>query len=439
MRIQEHIAKLSWTGADKLLAIVYGFVQIIQFRTLPAEEFGRFALLNGLVLYVFAISDSFALQGIIRFGTGAQRGSAVAMSVQWHGKIVVSVIILALALSVIGSGAVMLADAVVVAVRYVPILLLAGCVRVVGLRLLYRDIQMKEVFWVNTAYYGTMTILTVIFLGQNMLTSFEHLAWITICGHGASSLSSAWFTRSSWQWRIDAGFNKRDFTRFGADQTIIGVVHNGVRQLDVYAVQFFFGVGVVGLYNSAKTLFRVCTDITDAIAGILYPIATRLYAEHRLDELASVLSKALSFLILGFAGIALSSFWGMTAMVLRWVLPVHYEGAIHHFVVLTWIAPFLPLTMLGGALSGIGQSRAVLRSVWWGGGAGAIMLCAIGLTHNATLVPLGYGTYMAVQGMICWYALQQHVPLRITDLGRAIPDTWQYARHLLGKSSSQVS
>jgi O-antigen/teichoic acid export membrane protein len=439
MRIQEHIAKLSWTGADKVLAVLYGFVQILQFRSLSAEEFGVFALLNGLVLYVFAISDSFALQGMIRFGTGTQRASAVAMGVRWH---VLGVGAIALLFGIIGIATPQEHDtggAVLLALRSAPMLLCAGCLRVVGIRLLYRDIQMKEVFWVNFWYYGVMTALTLIFLANGLLTSSEHLAWITICGHAISSVVAVWSTRSSWCWHIDTEFSKHDFMRFGADQTLISIIHNGVRQLDVYAVQFFFGVGVVGLYNSAKTLFRVCTDLTDAIAGILYPIATRLYAEYRLQELTTILTKALSFLMVGFACISIASWVGVTAWLLQWVLPAHYAGAIHHVVVLTWIAPLLPLTMLGGALSGIGQSRAVLRAVWWGGLCGTIVLLLIGLLHQNTLVPLGYGTYLAVQGILYFRAMCNHIPFRVVDLGRALPDTLHFMRQVMQKISSRFS
>jgi O-antigen/teichoic acid export membrane protein len=433
MRIQEHIAKLSWTGADKLLAILFGFVQIIQFRALPTEEFGVFSLINGFALYVFAISDSIALQGMIRFGIGANKASASAFGIRLHCGIVLGMAVLAWSASRADA---LFSATLCSALAHIPLLLAAGCFRMVGLRLLYRDLRMREVFLVNAAYFGAMTILTVVLMWRGYFSTFLDVVFVTCVGHIAGSLIAFLYTRADWSIRLDTSLNKRDFLRFGADQTMIGIVHNAIRQLDVYAVQFYFGASTVGLYSSAKTLFRVCTDMTDAIAGILYPIATRLHTQHRTDELRRVIAKALSFLCLGLSLITIASLVGCTSLVLDIILPTHYAGAGAYLVLLTYLAPCLPLTMLGSVLSGIGRSRDVLYASWIGAGAGIVAVILIGFFHAPQYVPLGYGAYLCVFGLLCFRAVRASVGVQWHDLWRAVPDTWNFFRK---KNNTRIS
>ena len=68
MRVQEHLDKISWSIADKMLYFGYGFVMLFQMQALAPSELGLFALTISLHTWIFVITDAFALQSIIQFG-----------------------------------------------------------------------------------------------------------------------------------------------------------------------------------------------------------------------------------------------------------------------------------------------------------------------------------------------------------------------------------
>lgn len=68
-RIQDHLPKLSWVAADKLLFVLYGGIAILQIRALPPAEYGLYALLVSIQTWIFVVADGLLLQGVIQFGT----------------------------------------------------------------------------------------------------------------------------------------------------------------------------------------------------------------------------------------------------------------------------------------------------------------------------------------------------------------------------------
>ncbi|MCS6966897.1 MAG: hypothetical protein NZ473_09105, partial [Candidatus Kapabacteria bacterium] len=68
VRLREHIGTLSWAAATRLLFVGYGFVMLLQIAVVPPHEYGLFALLVTVQTWIFILSDSSALLGLIQFG-----------------------------------------------------------------------------------------------------------------------------------------------------------------------------------------------------------------------------------------------------------------------------------------------------------------------------------------------------------------------------------
>src|SRR5574343_1568561 len=68
MKIQHHLGKITWSFADKLLFVAYGFVTFYQIAHLAPAEYGIFILLFNISSYILNVSDSFALHPLIQFG-----------------------------------------------------------------------------------------------------------------------------------------------------------------------------------------------------------------------------------------------------------------------------------------------------------------------------------------------------------------------------------
>src|SRR5690606_6564718 len=67
-QLQYHISKISWTFADKILYVIYGFILLLQISIMAPSDFALFNFLLALNTWIFVISDSFALQSVIQYG-----------------------------------------------------------------------------------------------------------------------------------------------------------------------------------------------------------------------------------------------------------------------------------------------------------------------------------------------------------------------------------
>jgi O-antigen/teichoic acid export membrane protein len=77
------------------------------------------------------------------------------------------------------------------------------------------------------------------------------------------------------------------------------------RVLDVYLIQYFFGIYVVGLYAPAKTIFRFVEDLIQAIYTTIYAPVVKCFANNDIIGVNSIISKSISLLVLFFGGITL--------------------------------------------------------------------------------------------------------------------------------------
>lgn len=160
-RIQDHLPKLSWIAADRLLLIGYGLVALLQIRALPPAEYGLYALLVSIQTWVFVLADGLVLQGIVQFGADRTERPVLDGTVAVLYVVAIAVVV----------GGVVLAEPWLTALlgepRFAGVVALEAvfCAvtvpRTFCLRLLQRDVQTRQMFWIDAVWIGSMSIATV--------------------------------------------------------------------------------------------------------------------------------------------------------------------------------------------------------------------------------------------------------------------------------------
>ncbi len=426
VRIQDHLAKISWTAADKGLYLVYGFVNILQNNALPLQELGLYTLCNALQTFIFAVSDGFILQSLIIFGADKEvRGSINRFAIVWHCVLVLGASLLVFLLQM--PFAWLLSEPRLTTVaEYLPLFCLLGLPRTLCLKYLIRDVQARSIFIVNSIWIGTMTALTAWMLASERLVSFEAMLAIAASGMAASSLAALWITRSQLTFKSQRHLSLRELFRAGAYQGTASLLGNLVRQLDVTVVQYFFGAATVGMYQSAKTLFRFFDEGFSAITSLVYPATMRLLHENRQTELTAMLSKMVSFSLAATLVVLLLTELNVAEYVISRLLSPKYAAAVGYFRLLAFAAPAMPFVALLPVMLGLGEMRRLLVFIITAVLAGLGGLVLVGLLRIPAFAPLGFVIYTATLGALVFGFVRSRLNFPLRLLWRAVPDTLDF-------------
>jgi O-antigen/teichoic acid export membrane protein len=426
VRIQDHLAKLTWTAADKFLFIGYGFVNILQNNALPTHELGLYALFMALQTFLFSVSDGFVLQSIIIFGADkTKRGAINRFAMTWHSVITLGGALLLLLLQepiawLLGE------ERIAVVVRYLPLLCFVTIPRKLCEKYLQRDVQAREIFIINAVWFGTMTALTAYFLAMRQLSSLEVMVLIATSGMAASSIVAVLLTKKQLSLRGAKSHSWRQFFVIGAYQGSSGLLGNMVKQLDVTVLQYFFGTATVGVYQSAKTLFRFFDEGFNAIAGLVYPATVRLVHEGKSEQLQALLSKMLSFSMAAMVLAIVLVQIGVAEWAISHILASKYAAAIGYFKLLVFAAPAMPFAALIAVIIAFGEGKILLKNVVIAVVCAFTALISIGVLGLPEFAPIGIMTYYIVMGILCFEFTRSRLHFPLELLWRFVPDTLDF-------------
>jgi O-antigen/teichoic acid export membrane protein len=436
VRLREHIGTISWALAGRLLFVAYGFVVLLQIAVVPPHEYGLFALLVNVQTWIFVLSDSSALQALVQFGVNREEQARVNLLVgMLHGVIALGLAVGFWTFRYLLAQLFREPQLVQVAAVLVPFCAVS-IPRTFCAKLLYRELEMQRVFWLDLSWVGTMTVLTLWLLWRGQLRDFADLAFIAVTGMSVSSVVGLWLCRQwlrfGWRGRTRMG----DIIRFTLPQTVASALHMGMRQLDVYIVQYFFGVATVGIYQAAKTFYRVFDTVFDLVTGLLYPASVRLLSAGAVEELRTLLAKTLSLTFLCIAGIVLVLEIGGADVVLAPLLVAEYERAIPLFKLLAVGALGIPFAVLGPAILALGRSEQVLVHIAAAALLGMGALVLVGLLGSPLWVGLGMVVYTLVLGMLNAGFVYRFFGLSWRELFRGIGDIQGFVRSLRSQRAS---
>lgn len=428
MRLIDHLDKVSWSVADKLLFVGYGLVTIVQFNACRPEEMGLFALLITILNWIFIISDSFALQNLIQFG---QRKDD-------RGQLNLIVILLHIFISLGSSITLFLLrnqlalffnePNLKIVFSYLVILSLFNIPRTFAIKIFYRDTKMNFLFVSNAIYLGIMTILTFYYIFYHYGLSFQKLANINLIGTLFSAAFSLLLIRKEIYFKFYGNLRIKEILEFSIPYTFAGSLHLAPRQLDIYIIQYFFQTKIVGIYYLAKNLFRTFEEIINAATGLIYPAAVRQIAKNDYNSLFDMTTKSISYLLFFnlFCVIALN--FGLTELFIKWFLPDKYYSAIPIFNLLSFVALGLPFTIFGSILIAFNKPKTTLKIMSFSFIFWFVSFLIIGFIKNSHLIPIPHIVYYLIFSISMYISTRKLININLKHVFRFIPDFLKFLK-----------
>lgn len=427
-RIQDHLSKLSWVAADRLLFVLYGFVALLQIRALPPSDYGLYALLVSIQTWMFVLADGLVLQGVVQFGADRQHRASLDGTAAMLYTAIIALLIGAILLGEPMASRIFGEPRFQEVVRWEVLFCLVTIPRAFSLRLLQRDIQPRQVFWIDAAWLGSMSIATLHGIVGGWLRSFETLAVVAVGGMAISSAMALWVCRGLWRWTVPRWEIATRLLRFGLGQMSTSAIHTSVRQLDVALAQVFFGTAAVGTYQAAKTIFRLFEVGVDAAASVVYPAAVRYFALGDRVALHAITTKSLSVTFVVY-GVLCAIVW-IGSDVLGVVLGQRYQETAALLRMMSLAALVMPLMLSGVVLVAAGRVGTHAAIAMAAAVTAAALFIASGIAGMLVTFPLGIVCYYAVLGIGNWWMLRQRgiLPMHLADLWRSIPDAVMFVR-----------
>jgi len=433
MQIQEHLDKISWSFADKSLFFVYGLVSLFQMRALPTSEWGLFGLMITLHTWIYIVIDSFALQGLIQFGMSEEnkkRVNAYALITQLLMAFIASIGIFLFRFEL----AIIFSEEGFIKIGYsLPVLILLAIPRTFLIKIVYRCLDYKRLFFIDAAFFGIMTFLTVFYIIFNGSLSFDNMILIYFSGAGFSSLFATILLRKELKFSFKGDIKYSKIVKFTLPWTIYSAVNYLPRTIDLYIVQYFFKTEATGVYYSAKNLFRIFDEVLNASFGLVYPSAVKQIEAKNLSALNDLMTKAVSFLLLAFVFIVVVLELGFSELIITSFLPVSYHGAVGQFNLLLLAAVGMPLLMLFSIITALGKPQIALYSAIISLCFSTATLYLVALNNRMELIPLGLIMYIFVNSLIALIYMRKNYSFSIKSILRAIPDTVYFIKSYVKK------
>lgn len=420
---------------DKALFMAYGLIRLFQVSLMNPSEFGLFALLDAIIIAISTLTDSFALNGIVKYGSRpesrARFNTLIALS---HiGLSGVLCIIIYLGRFEIAN---LFGEQNLIHVaEYVPIVMILTLPRLFFIKFLLRETQMRSVFIANGSWFFTMIGLTLYLGMQNGELNLSDMVYITGAGTTIGSLAAGLLAFRSIELAMPTMNVFREFIRFGAFQVAWNIPATIMRHLDVYIVQYFFGTAIVGVFQSAKTLYRFFEALIDGISGLYYPALVRMHARGDRKAEHAMTSKIISFTMFAMTGIVILFQLGIGEWLVTTFLSQKYLMAYQHFSLLMLTAIILPMMITAIIFITRDHMKALLANAVISSLAGIIVSILIGLSGHSELIALGTMSYTFTFSLIgIVYAIKQDI-FHPMDFFRAIPDTMHFVNSYLNKKS----
>ena len=433
MRIQEHIDKISWSAADKVILIIYGLVTLFQINHLPKVDWGLFYLLLSMNNYIFIICDSMALQGLIQFGMkeeSRKKANAIALSVHVAIALGISLFIFLFNESF---AEIFNEEKLILVANYLPIFAIITIPRMFAIKIFYRNRDLKKVFITDFIHFGSMTALTfiIIFSADNFL--FDDIVNIFLAGSVLSSLFSILLSRKDLQFSLTGTIRLKQMLKFGLPVMLNSGLYSLPKTLDVLVVQRFFGTETTAVYGSAKSLFRVFDEATNASYGLIYPVAVKLINENKKKELIDLFTKASSFMFAAFFIGAIILWLGFTDFITANFLPASYSMAAGQFNILLIAALAFPFVILPVIIQAQGHPEKVLQITVLSLIFGFIGFAVAGYINKPVLSPLGLVSFYYAFGIIGLFMLRKRFEFPLSLFFRAFGDSINFIRKKFGK------
>jgi len=428
LKLSENIDKIVWSVLDKGLYVLYGFVSLLQIRRLDPSELGLYGILISIHTWIYIIVDSLFLQSIIQFGFKPETEKRA----NTYGLIFSTLLILTFTFPFYTFSDFWVGFFKENGLRkvglYLPWLSLLSIPRVYCLKFAFKHSNMFKLFLVNSAFFIPMSAITLYLFFKLPIFSFETLMLIYFTGTITSSITAILLLKRHIKIGFDGTLSIKEFFSFGSTMAGYSLFQSIPRQLDVLFLQYFFQSKIVGIYYSAKTLFRLFEEGLNAGFGLVYPTAVRLIAKNRKEELKSLVIKSISFTFLFVFILFIVLELGGTEFFIKLFLPERYVLSISFFNMMLIATIFMPLQLSASVMIAENKVRKVAMFIFVSSMTSVVVFILVGILQNFSFAPLGIVSYYIVFGILLHMQIRKDFQYRLSFLFQGIHDIYGFIR-----------
>ena len=173
MNIKEHIGKITWSFADKVMMVIFGLFTLFQLRYLLPSEYAFYAALLNINNWILMATDGFALQAMIQYGhKNREEVNKISLITAFIFSGVLSIIIF-LFRDFIGG----LADSnsYSIALSYLPLSVVLTIPKNYATKLFYRELKFNKVFYLNLIFFGSQILATIYYIFSFSTLNFNYM------------------------------------------------------------------------------------------------------------------------------------------------------------------------------------------------------------------------------------------------------------------------
>ncbi|MDP8237848.1 MAG: oligosaccharide flippase family protein [Candidatus Hatepunaea meridiana] len=365
MNLTRHLGLFTWAMAAKTLPLIYGLgFLLLVVPAFPVEEHGCFAIVFSVFTYVALLNKFLVLNPMLRFAADTNQFNCIIRSgFQLSIVFYIAGGLLIWILTPVGAQIFRINTSDLLLA--VP-LLAAFFFRDLGFFVQQTLYRTAKIFFIETVYFIGSVVGFFYLVFHLVDFGARELLLAHIIAASASSLLSIMlgFGGAKLIGRIDIEAIKKLFN-YGLLTLPIGFANIVIYGADVLILGAIYTPAVVGVYNGAKKVYQVISNITQAVGILVLPYASRLSSSGRKDELKALFEKTTVYIWIGLFGISIIG-W-LFADVLYSFLGEAYIGSALLLSIMLFAAPFEGIFYTAGnILYGIGEAKRVAKVSTYG-------------------------------------------------------------------------
>ena len=420
MKIKDHIGKITWSFADKVIMVLFGLFTLFQLKYLDPSEYAFYAALLNINNWILMATDGFALQGLIQYGhKNKEEVNKLAL-----GTSLIFSMALAIIFFVFKDFFANLADSesYKLSLAYLPLSVLLTIPKNYVTKIFYRELKFDNVFYLNFVFFGSQILATIYYIVNYNALNFEYMIEIYLFGSGISAVVAILMSFKYLKFSAIKELSIKKYLSFGLTVSQQSILHSIPKVYDLFIVSHFFGPSGAGVYQSAKTLYRTFDEASSAAHGLIYPAAVKLIAFKDTNQLVSMLSKAISMMLLVFIFLIFILNLGLTDYIINSFELTKYLDAIGIFNLLILSAVFLPFVLITPVLNAMEKHKLVLKLVLVSVIVSLVVFIAIGMNFSLEYMAFGLISYNMVLGVLSFIYLRKEVDFPFSMLFRSLGD-----------------
>lgn len=404
--------------------ILFGLFTLFQLKYLMPSEYAFYAALLNINNWILMATDGFALQGLIQFG---QKNKGAVNKVGLQVAFVFS-ILLSLVIFFAKDLFAYIADSQSYsnALMYLPLSVILTIPKNYVIKIFYRELKFNLVFYLNLIFFGVQVLATFYYINTYNTLNFEYMLYIYLFGALISGVFSVLLSFKYLNFKSEEKISLKEYLSFGLTVSQQSILHSIPKVYDLFIVSHFFGPVGAGIYQSAKTLFRAFDEATSAAHGLIYPVAVKLIAYKDNEGLRSMLTKAISMILIIFIFLIVVLNLGLTEWIINGFGLDKYVPAISIFNILIFAALCTPLVLITPVMNAMNYHKKVLKYVLISVVLSVITFFIIGRYSSLEYMGLGLLVYNLVLGALAYVFIKDKIGMKFSDLFRGFSDIFNY-------------